>query len=437
LEPLTSFYAPLLQTRSCTMATLSKWLPRASRAKMADIPYHPDGLAGLGGTKGLAATGGTQGEKPDSSSETDSLTAQEIKCRKQARHNAMYLFLINGYSAVIVFLFHLVSIETLLSIGLSVGMTIYVYNTAAEDFDGSIMDWVLLSFAMITPVSAVLTMIFRRRENALLYVGTIRATLLEIYSAHALWDWGYDDPQSNDSGRKQLSVDWLAHSDEVFINICDVCSNLSRWLTLPNATRSRHRNTSCGKREAAETYRMGAALYTELVKCIFRLADLSERMKRAGLPATEASRIRQWERLVLENVEWLKNIKMYRSPQGLRSFTRVFSIFLPPFYAPYYAELARSLNSLGSGVAFAVVTSVALTSLFETISQMEDPFIAMSILDGVHVHHELVADFTPYLVALRSQYFPRAGPISLAQTLSRPPSLSESTQQSTTRFFNE
>lgn len=58
--------------------------------------------------------------------------------------------------------------------------------------------------------------------------------------------------------------------------------------------------------------------------------------------------------------------------QGLRSFGRLFSFMLPPFYCPYYAELARSTNSLGVGLTFAVLTSVALTSLFETASQMEE-----------------------------------------------------------------
>lgn len=58
--------------------------------------------------------------------------------------------------------------------------------------------------------------------------------------------------------------------------------------------------------------------------------------------------------------------------QGLRSFGRLFSFVLPPFYAPYYADLARSLNSLGVGIAFAALTSIALTSLFETAFQMEE-----------------------------------------------------------------
>ena len=62
---------------------------------------------------------------------------------------------------------------------------------------------------------------------------------------------------------------------------------------------------------------------------------------------------------------------MYRTPQGLRSFGRLFSMLLPPFYAPYYAQLAHDVNSLGIAITFAIFTALALTSLFETISQME------------------------------------------------------------------
>jgi hypothetical protein len=60
------------------------------------------------------------------------------------------------------------------------------------------------------------------------------------------------------------------------------------------------------------------------------------------------------------------------SAQSLRSFGRLFSVFLPPFYAPYYAELAVSLNSLAMGIAFACLTSLALTGLFESGDQMEE-----------------------------------------------------------------
>ena len=101
---------------------------------------------------------------------------------------------------------------------------------------------------------------------------------------------------------------------------------------------------------------------------------------------------------------------MYRTPQGLRSFGRLFSMLLPPFYAPYYAQLAHDVNSLGVAITFAIVTALALTSLFETISQMEDPFEESSVLDGVDVRTDLNEGLKPLLLALRSRYFPGCPP---------------------------
>jgi hypothetical protein len=127
--------------------------------------------------------------------------------------------------------------------------------------------------------------------------------------------------------------------------------------------------------------------------------------------SNQAARIRQWERAILVSVDQLHAIKLYRTPQGLRSFARLFSVFLPPFFAPYYAQLAMNVNSIGLAIAFAIVTSIALTSLFETINQMEDPFatpFGCSTLDGIDVTNELIESMQSQLLALRKQYFPQA-----------------------------
>lgn len=143
-----------------------------------------------------------------------------------------------------------------------------------------------------------------------------------------------------------------------------------------------------------------------MAKRFAQLAVFCEVLKREGLPGNEAARIRQWERMLVVSTEKLRMIKMYRTPQALRSFSRLFSIFLPPFYVPYYVEMARDLNSLGTAIAFSVITSLALTSLFEAVSQMEDPFVQMSVLDGVNVKYQLVDDFIHQLKTWRSCYFP-------------------------------
>lgn len=252
-------------------------------------------------------------------------------------------------------------------------------------------------------------MAFSRREQALLHISTLRATMMEIYSAHACWDWGWKPNQP--SGREASSVNWSEHSDAVAVELLGMGRDLARWLSLPNASRARHRVMSSGQREARETFQVANQVYDSIVRRIGRITDKCEILKAEGLPPNEATRIRQWERMLHENIERTRMIKLYRTPQALRSFGRLFTIGLPPFYAPYYAMLAHDMNSLGMAIAFAVLTAVALTALFETIAQMEDPFVSSCVLDGVQLHRDLITDLEDRLVARRSYHFPKAGPL--------------------------
>ena len=283
-------------------------------------------------------------------------------------------------------------------------------------FDGSALDWVLLSFAVITPLSASIGMSFGRREAALRSIVDIRTTMINLYSAHSSWDWrkaGKEDTTGRAASKTMTS--WLHHSDAVLVEILGICNCLSRLLTLPNATRARHRITSQGRQEAQETLALTSKLYGCMLVRLARLTDLCEVLKAEGLPPNEATRIRQWERRVLESADNLRMIKLYRTPQALRSFARLFTVLLPPFYAPYYAELAKSLGSLGMGITFSVVTSLALTALFETISQMEDPFLRFASLDGVDVECELGFSFVVQCMTMRSHFFKSAKPFDERQ----------------------
>mmetsp|Transcript_6272 Transcript_6272/g.16003 ORF Transcript_6272/g.16003 Transcript_6272/m.16003 type:complete len:277 (+) Transcript_6272:476-1306(+) len=253
-------------------------------------------------------------------------------------------------------------------------------------------------------------MAFTRRDRALHSIARLRATSIEVYASHASWDWGF---KGDTTGRERSSVDWLEHSDMVLNAIIRIFVSLSKYVTLPTSSRARHKVTSGGRREAKELLEVSAQLYEIMVDDFASLSALCETLKGEGLPANEASRIRQWERMMLEDAENVRAIKKYRTPQGLRSFGRLFSVFLPPFYSPYYVQMARDLNSLGVGVAFSVLTSIALTALFETVHQLEDPFVASSELDGIHVGQELLINLKPRLLRMRKQFFPDASPCEL------------------------
>jgi hypothetical protein len=115
------------------------------------------------------------------------------------------------------------------------------------------------------------------------------------------------------------------------------------------------------------------------------------------------------------STENLRVIKKYRTPQALRSFARLFSVFLPPFYAPFYGQMAKDLNSLGTAIAFSILTSIALTSLFESISQMEDPFVGIIALDGIELSNELLVEFRQELLDWRKELYPNAEPFELPE----------------------
>ena len=210
----------------------------------------------------------------------------------------------------------------------------------------------------------------RHREKALESMAVLRGTLMELYAAHAVWDWGFKPDGS--TGRSTSAVNWQEHCDLVVAEILNLTHDLSRWLTLPNGARARHRTTSFGRSEAEQIQALSLRLYRIISRRFATLAKLCEVLKREGLPPNEATRVRQWERFVLQQVEVLRAVKLYRTPQALRSFGRLFSVLVPPVYAPFYAQVAVDINSLGLAIVFAVLTSLALTALFETVYQMEE-----------------------------------------------------------------
>jgi hypothetical protein len=339
--------------------------------------------------------------------EDESLFFRECEARRKAIKNPLLLPLLNFVSTLFIFIFFLVSFEMFLSVALSVTLTVYYY-IQDESLSASSLNLILLTFAVVTPIMAIVSLAFKRRDEALYAVSDLRSTLQQLYMSHALWDWGFTPGNVDESGRTRSSVDWLEHSDKALSEIFRLAHDLSRFLTLPNSTRARHRVTYFGRKEAARTNRVGFELYDSSLVHLGKLSALCEVLKREGLPPNEATRVRQWERLAQVDMEKIRIVKLYRTPQALRSFGRLFSVFLPPFFGPFYADVSIQMSSQAIGLAFAIITSVALTGLFETVSQFEDPFVNASRLDGIKVREELVESFTVTLLKMRRLYFPNA-----------------------------
>ncbi|KAL9185767.1 hypothetical protein ACHAXT_003544 [Thalassiosira profunda] len=350
----------------------------------------------------------------------------QSRAAKIAHHNALILFVWDTSSAIWIFATHLISLESIVGCALTVGATLICWyyapinesNPNSNWWDGNLPSF-LLSLAVITPLSQSISMGFTRREAALKALGRYRSAAYNLYVAHASWDWsasgkgkgrrGCVEKEDNDA-----HVDWLGHADETMSNLIHLADSLHQYLTLPTATRARHRATPRGRDEANEVLSTGRELFTiNVYGRMTKISQSCEALKFRGMPGNEASRVRQWENNITESMEELRTIKEYRTLQALRVFERLFSLFMPPFYATSYVQVAIDTGSLALGISLGIITSVALTGLFECVRQLEDPFVSHVTLDGIDVREELVVLAYQELMVGRRMLFPEAKEFAL------------------------
>ena len=126
--------------------------------------------------------------------------------RGNAMKNPWQILIVGGIAAVKVFGVYLITLDTIFSMVLSIALTCYWYFTQSPStgWSGGGMDWVLLGFAVVTPLSLAIGIAFRRRERALIDIARFRSFSYQIYLAHSLWDWGKPP-----NGRAATNCDWL------------------------------------------------------------------------------------------------------------------------------------------------------------------------------------------------------------------------------------
>lgn len=275
------------------------------------------------------------------------------------------IFFWDLYAAFKIFFTCLMSLESILGTALCVFLTVYMDQYWDSDEKKISMDWVLLSLAVILPMSLSIQAAFQRREKGLQLICKLRSSTFQLYLAHASWNFQSD----------ALGFERLGHSDEVINLLMGILCDLSRILTLPCVTRARHRMSSVGKKEAAKVNDVSNSLYfASRAEKMQQLTMKAEVLKSYDLGLPEGIRIRQWERFMCESMDELHHLKRYRTPQAMRSFARIFSLLLPALYSPMFAQLAADTSSLGLSIAVATIVSLALSTFFNSIYYLEDPF---------------------------------------------------------------
>ena len=301
--------------------------------------------------------------------------------------------------------FTLVTCESLLGAGVAAALTMlfvrYEYYGASLAANVS---WAFVSFALVLPLTTAITTSFRRREDALRELAGLRAALQCLLTAHCEWDWCPPaGPKDGWGGRSHAAL--AGHASRARAAVERVLDALEGVLALPCVTRARHHLFRHGERDSVNLAR--ARGVSRIWRAFSELSGLAERLKARGLPGNEAARIRQFEQLARRHIQGMLHVKDYRTPQQLRSLSRVLILVHPALLGPYYSWLAgygRGDEYPHANVAFAVfaavLTTMVLYGLYNTEHSLEDPFDG----DGwekVHVRHDL-AELRVHLDAISS-----------------------------------
>jgi len=301
-------------------------------------------------------------------------------------------YLLNLYSAIIVFLAHLIKWDTGCAICISVlGVVLcdrYGVHVAMN------FNYGLVSFGIVFPITMSISQAYTRREKALTALLSFRGYATALYTGHAAWQWAA--PGDIVGGRKSLPT---GHVDSVRTLMSSMYSSFEAYMLMPRGGHARHYYTHCGLRESRELVRAQAQHGWRLERALTRLVLATERLKAHGFPSGEASRLHQYAQKL--QVEWqlVRSVKEYQTPHAMRSFARVYILLLGGILSPYFVYLVHQQNDAWPGgnshatrlvfaTLFCATVAVMMAGLFSVSLELENPFRPTSI-DAVRVRHEM------------------------------------------------
>ena len=248
------------------------------------------------------------------------------------------------------------------------------------------LTWVAVSIMLVFPITNSISSAFARREAAILALADFRSYFVNIYQAHACWDWG----DASGWGGRSRSLD-ASHMDHVRMLLLAVIDRVEELLLVPRRGRMRHVHTRSGKTELEQVIKAETRGRHYVMKLLGRLHLATEALKKAGLPANEASRINAYVCALTGAFERLWGFKVYRTSVALRGMAHITIQLMPAFYGPYYLFMSRSLDGNDHVVfacAFACLISCLLVSLHSLERLLENPFLDRAT-DCIRVKEEM------------------------------------------------
>lgn len=270
--------------------------------------------------------------------------------------------------------------------------SVLLWDTFGGHFSAN-LNWTAVSFMVAFPLQNAIKEAYKRRESALEALVVFRAVLLNVYIANACWDWpgaeayngrSEDNRRKDDGGvgMKKKPCDRALspeHSERVKKLAMRALDALQELLLVPRQGHARG-EFWCGRMEQLQ---VGSALIQgreAVIRILARLHLATEDVKAAGMPANEASRINQYNMILVKEFEKLWVYKTYYTNIALRAMLRVIIQILPFFYGPYWVHIAKgnsgktSIYTLMFACAFSMLISLLLIGMVNLEEQIENPF---------------------------------------------------------------
>lgn len=217
----------------------------------------------------------------------------------------------------------------------------------------------LVGIAIVFPIVFSIGAAYKRREQALGYLASLKAQLMNIYYTHR--DYVPKEDTSEETSRaRRLITGFLTDLHLYF----------------------RH-----GPHERDDELK---GIYSRISAMSVSVEDLREK----GTP--DLSRTAQSIRSLVRDFERMRNILEYRTPSSLRSYSSVFLNSFPVFFAPWFAFLGQEYGPWLSYFV-AVLYSLVLVSLDNIQDDLENPFDMVGTDD---IDLEIAAEFEGTMIEL-------------------------------------
>lgn len=219
-------------------------------------------------------------------------------------------------------------------VGIGVLMALYYTGTKSD------LPIVLLSSAIIFPISFGISFNYNRREAALRDLATLKSSSLVIW--YGCRDFPVESPalaSSLQRLRHAFSVLFSTVSHKMAHNVRDL-EGTQVYLALDQVQLSVH-NVALSEDNFRNT-----AMYV---------------------------RIQQAMQTMVESMERLLVIHDYRNPSSLRAFAMVYLTLYPAIFAPLFS-LYCHLYGIWSGIYCSLLSSVMFVALYKIFLNEEDPF---------------------------------------------------------------